>query len=290
MITFKQVCKQFYSLTALDQISLTIPPGEVVGLLGPNGAGKTTLLKLIAGLHAPSSGQIEAENGRWPAIGYKPERLHFPNRLQVRQYLELVAHIANVPPTAVKGVIDESLSQVGLLPNADKRIKDCSQGMRQRLGIAQALIGNPPLLLLDEPTSGLDPTGQREILACIRELAQGERTIILSSHQLQEVTEVCTQLIILSQGHVIYQNSMAAALALRPYTTIYVDKDLRPLSNFLRAIHPDIETDGTKLILRNEAIAMRRQILAILLNRDFDILRVDQKRRTLSEIYAEAVA
>lgn len=289
MITLEDVSKKYYSVTALDKVSLMIPQGEVLGLLGPNGAGKTTLLKLVSGLIAPTEGRLYPQGSGWPAIGYKPERLLFPNNARVGQYLELVAGTSNVPNQQIEGAVLESLAKVNLLDVISKRIGHISKGMRQRLGLAQAIIGDPPLLLLDEPSNGLDPEGQVEIARYIRDLHRAGKTIVLSSHHLQEVTQVCTQLTILNRGEIHYRNSMTAALALRPYVRIRADKELSEISDLLTSLHPDIEIKGDTILLKNKAMRLRRQILTLLLNTNYDILRVDQKRITLSEIYAEAV-
>ena len=289
MIEIQNVSKQYHTLKALDKISLTIPRGEVIGLLGPNGAGKTTLIKLIAGILFPSAGRIKPIDGAWPIIGYKPERLLFPNNLKVHQYLELVAQLSNIPRSQVTEEVNKSLKRVGLREAAHKKIKTCSKGMRQRLGLAQILIGDPPLLLVDEPSNGLDPEGQEEIIRCLHELHTAGKTIVMSSHQLAEVTEVCTQLIILNRGKVLYQNSMADALAVQAHTIIQVDRHLDGVSSLLQRLHPEIEVEGDTVVLSNEAMALRRQVLSLLLHTNFDVLRVEQKRVTLAEIYTEAM-
>lgn len=289
MIEIQNVTKQFYALKALDKISLNIPRGEVIGLLGPNGAGKTTLMKLIAGILFPTSGHIKPSHNAWPIIGYKPERLLYPNNLNVRQYLETVAQISNIPKERIALEVNRSLARVGLQEAAHKKIRTCSKGMRQRLGLAQILIGDPPLLLVDEPSNGLDPEGQQEIVRCLQELHAAGKTIVMSSHQLAEVTDVCTQLVILNRGKVLYQNSMAQALAVRAHTMIQVDRHLDGVSSLLKTLHADIEVEGDTVVLSNEAMALRRQVLSLLLHTNYDVLRVDQQRVTLAEIYAEAV-
>ncbi len=289
MITLDKVTKKYYALTALNNVSVRLPQGEVFGLLGPNGAGKTTLLKSVAGLISPTSGRIFPNGDGWPTVGYKPERLLFPNQLQVRKYLELMAGSSNIPRHDIERVVMESLARVNLLDSANKKISHISKGMRQRLGLAQAILGDPPLLLLDEPANGLDPEGQVEINNYIKELHAAGKTIVLSSHQLHEVTNVCTQLIILNKGQIHYQNSMAAALGLRPYVRIYTDKDLSALRPLLLSLHPGIEVEGEIVTLHNEAMQLRRHILTLVLNRNYDVLRVEQQRITLDEIYAEAV-
>jgi len=289
MITLQEVTKNFHTLTALDRVSLTVPGGEVLGLLGPNGAGKTTLLRLVAGLITPTSGRLYPQAKGWPVIGYKPERLLYPNNVRVGQYLSLVAGTGNVPRHEMERVVLDSLARVNLLDAANKRIGHISKGMRQRLGLAQAIIGDPPLLLLDEPSNGLDPEGQVEIGRYIRELHETGKTIVLSSHQLHEMTQVCTQLTILNRGQIHYRNSMSEALALRPFVRIRAHKDVADLADLLTSLHPDILVEGDTITLKNNAMRLRRQILTLLLNRNYDVLRVEQKRITLSEIYAETV-
>jgi ABC-2 type transport system ATP-binding protein len=291
VIEFNHVTKKYYSLTALRDVSLSIPQGEVVGLLGPNGAGKTTLIKLLAGLIGPTDGELRAtDNGSsWPTIGYKPERLVFPGNLVTSQYLEMVAGLCNVAREQIDTVVLESLARVNLIAASNKQIKTLSKGMRQRLGLAQALIGDPDLLLLDEPSSGLDPEGQEEMQTYIEELRAVGKTILMSSHQLTEVTRVCTYLVILKDGQVLYQNPMAEALTLRPHVAIQVDRSLQPAAPLLKMVHSDLQIDGNEVVLRDEAIGMRRQILSLLINQGFDIVKVEQRRVTLAEIYAEAV-
>lgn len=289
MITLEDVTKKYHMLTALDRVSLTIPGGEVLGLLGPNGAGKTTLMRLVAGLITPTSGRLFPQARGWPVVGYKPERLLYPNNVRVGQYLALVAGTSNVPRHQIDRVVLDSLARVNLLDSINKHIGHISKGMRQRLGLAQAIIGDPPLLLLDEPSNGLDPEGQVEIGRYIRELHETGKTIVLSSHQLQEVTQVCTQLIILNRGQIHYRNSMSEALALRPFVRIRAHKDLADLNGLLTSLHPDIHVEGDTITLKNNAMRLRRQILTLVLNRNYDVLRVEQKRVTLSEIYAETV-
>lgn len=289
MLEVINVTKRYYTLTALDNVSFTLPRGEVLGLLGPNGAGKTSLLKLVAGFIRPDSGEVRPTGPHWPAIGLKPERLLYPNSMRVEEYLRLVAGLCPIRGN-VNEAVHQALAQVNLLDAARKRIKDCSKGMRQRLGLAQVLIGDPPLLLLDEPSNGLDPEGQAAICQLIKDLHALGKTILLSSHQLAEVTQTCTRLVILNHGRVYFESSMAEALTLRPHVTIEAAQPLDEVAGLLQALAPGIEVHGSSVILHDEAIRMRRYVLTIIVGAGIDIIQVVQKRVTLEEIYAQAVA
>jgi len=291
VIEIKNVTKQFYNLKAIDNVSLSIPRGEVVGLLGPNGAGKTTLFKLIAGILMPDKGQIFPRSGGWPDIGYKTDRLLFPNHLRIHQYLETVAGLSNTPRQNRARVVKDALARVDLWQSANQKIGTCSKGVRQRIGLAQVLIGDPPLLLLDEPSNGLDPAGQADMHQRIQKFHAAGKTIVMSSHQLHEITHVCTHLVILNHGQIHYQNSMVDALTISPHSLIETDRPLTDpvLLAELYALHPDIQIEGTHIYLHNEAMNLRRDILAMVLRAGYDVLHVEQKHITLAEIYAEAV-
>ncbi len=289
VITIDNVTKRYYSLTAVDRVSFSLPRGQVLGVLGPNGAGKTTLFRLIAGLLRPDSGQIRPTHDYWPVIGYKPERLLFPNQMRVADYLAAVARLTNLNSELLRQSVNEALAQVSLLDAANKRIGQCSKGMRQRLALAQSLIGAPSLLLLDEPSNGLDPEGQAGIRKLIRNIGAGGQTVMMSSHHLDEVTQTCDYLIILKQGRIHYRGSMAEALALRPHVTIQVDSELNRAAPLLSSLHPEIEVAGAQIVLRDEAIHLRRHVLSLLVGMGFDIVGVAQRRATLEDIYAEAM-
>lgn len=289
MLEVSNVSKRFFNVVALDDVSLRIPQGEVVGVLGPNGAGKSTLFKIACGLLNPDGGRVRPLKEAWPSVAYKPDQLHFPSNLRVRDYLRLTGRLSDVPSAELEQNIDTALATVNLAYAAGKRVRHLSKGMRQRLGVAQTLLGNAPLLLLDEPSNGLDPEGQTEIQRVIQRLHASGKTILLSSHQLNEVTTVCTQLIILNRGKIRYRSSMSAALAERPHVTIDVDRPLAGLVPALRQLHPDIEIGEKSLTLNEEAIAVRRHALTMLLGAGYEIVRVEQQRVTLSEIYSRAI-
>lgn len=177
----------------LDDVTLHIGDGEVLGLLGPNGAGKSTLMKILVGLREPTSGSVQVPGKA--EIGYLPEQNPLYNEMYVREYLLFMARLGRVDSARVEEVIRET----GLTPEVHKRIGQLSKGYRQRVGLAQALLQDPKLLILDEPTTGLDPNQLDEIRPLIRRLGQ-DRTVILSTHILQEVQKMCTRVVILDHG------------------------------------------------------------------------------------------
>ncbi len=284
MLDLNHVSKHFGALAAVDDVSLHLPEGEVVGLLGPNGAGKTTLFRLMCGLLYPDRGQIVFPARR--GIGYKPERLLFPNQVRVTEYLEMVGRLCNLDRSHASSAAARALDRVGLSGAARKRIRECSKGMRQRLGMAQVLVGDPALLFLDEPSNGLDPEGQNDIGRVIRELRAEGRTIVVSSHQLSEVTRVCTRVAIVDRGRVHYESSLDEALAARPRVTIRAAQDLEPLRSKLVALHPGVQVRADEVVLEGDAMRLRREVLRLILESGVDVCHVEQQRRTLDEIYS----
>ena len=199
MISIQHICKSFGSQQVLKDVSLKIPAGQIVGLLGPNGAGKSTLMKILIGLWKADSGEVQA-----PArIGYLPENNPLYDEMYVAEYLEFMAGMTTPSLRGRNGVelVATLIDLVGLTPERHKHIRELSKGYRQRVGLAQALIGNPELLILDEPTTGLDPNQLVEIRSLIRDLGK-ERTVILSTHIMQEVREMCDRVIILDHGEI----------------------------------------------------------------------------------------
>ena len=289
MIELEHVTKRYYTLVALDQLSLTIHANEVLGIVGPNGAGKTTLFKLLAGLIRPDAGTLRPQAPAWPTIGFKPERLLYPSHLRLTQYLQYAAALSNIPRAHINQSVTQALAQLHLTEVAHKRVRDCSKGMRQRLGLAQALLGDPALVLLDEPTDGLDPEGQDSIFQAIRILQETGKTVIMASHQLQMVTDVCTRMVILNRGQLYYESAMSEALSLRPQANITASQDLSPLADLLQSLHPQIKVMGNNVTLEHDAIPLRRHVLSLILGSGFDVVHVEQKRTTIHDIYAEVI-
>ena len=204
-VTIEHICKSFGAQTVLNDVTLTIPDGQVLGLLGPNGAGKSTLMKILIGLWAPDSGSVQVPQ----RIGYLPENNPLYEEMYVSEYLQFMSEMTNNQSPMTN--IDALIERVGLTPERNKHIRELSKGYRQRVGLAQALIGEPQLLILDEPTTGLDPNQLVEIRALIRNVTKSQITndksqiikspsVILSTHIMQEVREMCDRVVILDHG------------------------------------------------------------------------------------------
>ena len=220
-VTATGLVKRFESTTAVDGLDLVVGAGQVHGLLGANGAGKTTLLRLLFGLIAPDAGSItllgRALGGPGSAAldhvaGFVEEPSFYPY-LSGATNLALLAKLDGEVPA---GLIDEVLGRVGLTDRASTRVGGYSTGMRQRLGIAAALLRTPRLLLLDEPTSGLDPAGARAVAALVRELAGQGVAVLLSSHQIGELEKVCDAYTVIRDGRVVWDGTAAQLMAQAP--------------------------------------------------------------------------
>ena len=225
---------KFYGLKlAVQNVSFRIEKGEVVGFLGPNGAGKTTILRILTGFLQPTSGKILVDglDGQTHSlevrkrIGFLPETVPLYDELTVRRFLVFSGTIKGLGGKALNGEIDRVISACGLAEHRERRIRHLSKGLKQRVGIAQALINNPPIVILDEPTTGLDPAQIVEVRKLIKDLA-GQRTVLLSTHILPEVSQVCERVIIVSQGRVVAEDTpsnLTGQLQKGLRTILYVD-------------------------------------------------------------------
>ena len=245
-IEVRGLTKRYGEIVAVDGVDLTIEPGDVFGYLGPNGAGKTTSLRMMLGLIRPTAGSVRLF-GRDPQVSVAAlegvagfvEAPSFYPYFSGRRNLELFAALDG-PATGSAARIDEVLEVVRLVDRAKDRVRGYSHGMRQRLGIAAALLRRPRLLLLDEPTTGLDPAGMRDMRELVRDLAARGITVLLSSHLLVEVDELCNRVAIVRRGRIAYEGALAelrrtAGLSYLVRTT----DDARARQRNIRAIEAD---------------------------------------------------
>jgi ABC-2 type transport system ATP-binding protein len=249
--------KRFGSRTVVDRLDVAVPTGVVCGLVGPNGAGKTTTLRMLLGLITPSAGagHVLGEPLAHPErylgrVGALIESPAFYPGLSAHRNLEVFAIYAGLDPAP----IDQLLERVELLDRAHDQYHTYSHGMKQRLGIAASLLGNPELLVLDEPTNGLDPAGIREMRGLVGGLHDGHRTVVVSSHLLTEVQQVCDWLVVIHHGTRIYQGPTGQLLAAGSSVTLRSENpaDTRRLAEIITDPALQVRVDGDRVEVRDQ--------------------------------------
>jgi len=218
MIELHEVTKRYGSLTAVDQITLSVEKGEYFALLGPNGAGKTTIVKMLLDFTRPTAGTLSVNgiSSKDPAcrtaVGYLAENPRIPPNLSGWQYLQRGAELLGMQGSEAMGQSRNIVGLIGMAGKEHTKVSTYSRGMIQRFGLGAALIGNPKLLILDEPTSGLDPIGIREIRQLLESLKQQGMTILLNSHLLSEVEKICDTAAIINNGKLLLKDSISSII------------------------------------------------------------------------------
>lgn len=213
MIEVQNLCKYYGQLAAIEDVTFSVNKGEIIGFLGPNGAGKTTTMRILTGYSPASKGRASVSGfdiSRDPIevkrrIGYMPENVPLYGEMLVFGFLQYVAEVKGVPRSRRKAEVERVMERCGLAHMSKRVVRNLSKGYRQRVGLAQALVGDPPVLILDEPTVGLDPKQIVEIRRMIKDLG-AEHTVLLSTHILPEVTMVCERVIIINGGRIVAQD------------------------------------------------------------------------------------
>ena len=288
MITVKELSKRYGQTLALDGLSLQVPRGSVFGLLGSNGAGKTTFVRLVMGFVFPDRGAIEWTGSAPGLVGYLPERAFYPPRFTIRSYLHTLAQLAGLAGTERAQAIDRLLVQFGLSEVQARRLGNCSRGMLQRVGLTQTLLGDPPLLLLDEPVISLDPAAQKLFREQILALHQAGKTVILSSHHLDQVMRVCTHVAVMNRGRLVRSGPLAEILA----PQFHVILDTAPIPPALQvqigALSPGIAVAERQITLTELALGHKAEVLRVLLDAGVDLQGLSERHATLEEVYLEA--
>jgi len=296
-VSVKNVTKRYGAQLALDQVTLDINKGEVAGLIGPNGAGKSTLMKIITGYLAPSSGEV-AVNGMDVAlfsheireiIGYLPEHNPLYPDMFISEYLLYVAGLYHIRKN-LNDRVCTIIHQTGLEPELRKKVGALSKGFRQRVGLAQALIHDPEVLILDEPTSGLDPNQIVEIRNLIRELGR-DKTIILSTHILQEVEAICNRVIIINKGRIVADDP-SVKLRTGPdisAQTIIVEFDRPVTTEQLKSLNDVDEvlntSDNCWLIQAYADKDIRADIFEFAVREGLKVLSLQKQQKSLEEVF-----
>jgi ABC-2 type transport system ATP-binding protein len=292
IVETQSLTKRFGSRVAVDGVDLRIPRGSAFGYLGPNGAGKTTLIRMLLGLTSASSGTMQLRGLPVPerraealaGVGAIVEEPRFHPFLTGRENLEIVA-AAREP--AAHGRIEGALDLVGLAARADERVKQYSLGMRQRLGVARALLGNPELLILDEPTNGLDPAGILEFRGLVRRLVGEGRTVVLSSHLLDEVEKICDAVAIVDHGRVVWQGPIDAIHDGTRTVLVAVDDESAALA-LLDRHEVEVTADGLLVRLSAEAGAdVVADLNRRLVTAGVGVHRLELSRTSLEERFLE---
>ncbi|MHB1501132.1 MAG: ABC transporter ATP-binding protein [Candidatus Dormibacteria bacterium] len=297
----RNLTKTYGRIEALRDLTLTVPRGSVFGLLGQNGAGKSTAIRILATLTSPTSGTVrvagssvtqEAERVR-RQLGYLPQDVAFPRWMNGREYLLFAASLSGLPGAEGRARTEEILEQVGLTAASGRRIGGYSGGMRQRLGIAQALLHRPGVLILDEPVAALDPLGRRDVLQLIRRL-RGAATVVLSSHILDDIDQVCDQVAILAAGSLLAQGSLAAVKEryAQPVFHIDVAGEAGPLVERARSQPWALKVlrDGGRVtVLVSDVSRAERELPLIAAGTEATLLRYQRVLPSLEEVFVRLV-
>ncbi|MGF0069550.1 ABC transporter ATP-binding protein [Candidatus Spyradosoma sp. SGI.093] len=242
-------------LRAVDDVSFSVAPGEIFGLLGPNGSGKSTTLKIMLGLFRPTSGTCRlfgresTDAAARRDVGFLPEAPYFYGWLSGRELVRFYAKLAGVPAKRLDAAVEEALEITGMTAAASRRVKTYSKGMLQRIGVAQAIVHDPRLVILDEPTAGIDPIGSAEIGECILGMKRRGKTVLLCSHLLGQVENICDRIAIMDKGRLVVAGTLDAVLTRRDRTTLTLsgaeglsEADFAELRAFLRSRGAEIES------------------------------------------------
>ena len=302
-IQVKNLTKKFGSQRAVDNISLEVKTGEILGFLGPNGAGKTTTMKIITCYMAPSDGDVfvdgdsvlENPDNIKKNIGYLPENNPLYYDMPVLEYLEFIAQLQGVPKEIINSRILEMVKVCGLNIEKHKKIGELSKGYRQRVGLAQAMIHDPKILILDEPTTGLDPNQIVEIRKLIRELGK-EKTVILSTHILPEVEATCDRILIINEGKIVADgtpDSLRTQAQGQEVLRIQIDEagDNNSVVNALQNIESvslvDPISDGAFMINSADDLSSRKNIFKLCVKNNWVLTEMTPIETKLEDIFRD---
>ena len=303
MVAVQDLTKYYGPNLAISRLNFEVAQGEIVGFLGPNGAGKTTTLKILAGFMPPTSGSARI-NGHdciteslavRRSLGYLPETVPLYTELSVAQFLRFAARAKGVEAINQQAEVDRVIGACGLPEVRETLISALSKGFRQRLGLAQALLNSPPLLILDEPTIGLDPAQIVEIRQLIKELS-GEHTVVMSSHILPEVSQLCHWVIIINKGQIVASDTpdnLSRQLSHGSRLSLEVEGPVSEVTAALRD-HPgvkDVVTQGEAryLVEAKADLDLRPELARLLVKRGWDLLELKAQEFTLEEVFLNLV-
>jgi len=299
VVEVNQLVKTYGTQNAVDDISFTAEKGEIVGFLGPNGAGKSTTMKIATGYLPPTSGTVRVAGHDVATdslavrqrVGYLPEHNPLYLDMYVHEYLEFIGSVHGLKGSNLRNRVAELVRRVGLSREQNKQIGALSKGYRQRVGLAQALIHNPDVLILDEPTTGLDPNQILEIRQLIREVSE-DKTVIFSTHILPEVTALCSRVIIISRGKLVADAPVAELAARAAGETVVRAEfagpaDAAKLAQLPGVLGVDQAADGTLLIRTAPGTDPRAAVSRLAAQEDWTLLGLRQEQQSLEEVFGE---
>ena len=293
-ISVANLSKKYDDLLAVNDANFSVPSGSICGFIGPNGSGKTTTIRALLGLISPTSGVIKVldstkPNEYLPKIGAMIEGPSFYPLLSGLANLKVLADLGGIPPKRA----EELLRLVGLEDRAKSKFKTYSLGMKQRLGIAAALLPNPELLILDEPTNGLDPNGILEIRNLLKKLAEGGKTIFVSSHLLAELEAICDTVVMIKDGKILYSGSAKDLVGSKDSASIFIEPeyavDLTRLVKLLEAGGYEFKVKGPEIEVKGSTnISPHLNRLAF--ENGVTLKRISERKATLEETFFEMVS
>lgn len=304
MIQLENLTKRFGQHIAVNGVSFTVGRGETMGLLGPNGAGKTTMMRMITGYLPPNDGRVVIDSLDMfdqpsevkKRIGYLPEQPPVYMDLTVREYLEFAARIRAVPGSRIKQQIELVAERCGISDKLNRLIGNLSKGYRQRVGLAQALVHDPDILILDEPTVGLDPVQIIEIRELVRQLGR-ERTVILSSHIMQEITTICQKVAIINKGSLVAFDTIAnlsAAMSTGQRLLVTVARpekvDYGRLGSLPHVLSVETREGGGVELFGESGCDLREVIAGEIQAMDAGLLELRLISLTLEEVFLKAIS
>jgi ABC-2 type transport system ATP-binding protein len=306
MIEIKNLTKRIGNNAILNDLSFSVQKGEILGFLGPNGAGKTTTMKIITSFWAPSSGSITIDGldvvkdslKTRAKIGYLPETVPLYEDMKVREYLRFVAAMRGLSGEKLKARLVEVAAACGVAGVMDRPIDELSKGYRQRVGLAQAIMGNPDVLILDEPTTGLDPNQITEIRELIKKIGR-EKTVIFSTHILSEVSAVCDRVIIINNGRIVGQGSPAELIKKSGAKELLLakiqgarEKVLAVLRNVagvakVSAVSEEGENIASYEIETADGLDVRANLNRAVIGAGLEILEISRSKASLEDVFRE---
>ncbi|TXR64414.1 bacitracin ABC transporter ATP-binding protein [Bacillus sp. AY18-3] len=290
IVETEDLTKTYGAVNSVNQLQMQVGKGEIYGFLGPNGAGKTTTIRMLLGLIKPSKGNIKVFNRDLKTsridilreVGSLVESPSYYGHLTGHENLEVIRQMLQVP----KKNIDEVLRIVRLEKQKDKLVKQYSLGMKQRLGIAMALLGNPKLLILDEPTNGLDPAGIQEIRELIKQLPkQYDMTVVISSHLLNEMDQIATQVGIINSGQLIFQDKIEVLRKKSQAAMKIRVNDVVKAHQILEQHHIHLRIEGNCLVTHQQEDHLISHINHLLVQQNLSVYRIEEEKHTLEEIF-----